>query len=151
MKNFKDNNEILDFAIENEQTSIDFYTKLAKETNNRQIQELFDEFAKEEEKHKYRLTKIKEDKKVVLQEHDIIDMKISDYFVSKPKTKELSYQEALILAMKREKAAFKLYKKLSEMTEDAELKEIFLQLANEEAKHKMNFEIEYDNIIYKGN
>jgi rubrerythrin len=78
-------------------------------------------------------------------------MKISDYFVSDKETKDIEYQEALILAMKREKAAFKLYKKLSKMTTDNELKEFFLQLANEEAKHKMNFEIEYDNIIYKNN
>ena len=151
MKNFNDNNEILDFAIKNEQISIDFYTKLSKKVSDKQIQNLFKEFANEEKKHKYRLSKIKEDKKVILQTQDIIDIKISDYFVSDKETKDIGYQEALILAMKREKAAFKLYKKLSKMTTDNELKEVFLQLANEEAKHKMNFEIEYDNIIYKNN
>ena len=151
MKNFKDNNEILDFAIENEQLAIDFYTKLAGEASSKAMRELFEEFANEEKKHNFRLTKIKEDGTVILHKQDIIDLKLSDYLVSAPKTKELTYQDALILAMKREKAAFRLYQTLSKKTSDENLKEVFLQLANEEAKHKMNFEIEYDNVIYKNN
>ena len=61
----------------------------------------------------------------------------------------MSYQEALILAMKREKTAYKLYMKLSEMAPNDELKKVFKGLAVEEAKHK--FEIEYDDVVYKEN
>ena len=56
----------------------------------------------------------------------------------------LDYQQALIVAMKKEKAAFKLYSALAEQTTDAAFRELFLALAQEEAKHKLRFEVEYD-------
>ena len=56
-------------------------------------------------------------------------------------------QEALILAMKKEKVAFKLYTDLAAAVSSADLKNTFLSLAQEEAKHKLRFEVEYDNEI----
>jgi rubrerythrin len=63
----------------------------------------------------------------------------------------MSYQDALILAMKREKSAFILYTKLASKTTNKDLQELFLQLAQEESKHKMMFEIEYDEVILREN
>jgi rubrerythrin len=51
--------------------------------------------------------------------------------------------------MKEEKAAFKLYSDLAARTDDAAAKEVLLMLAQEEAKHKLRFEIEYDDNILK--
>ncbi len=47
--------------------------------------------------------------------------------------------------MKAEKAAFKLYHTLASTTDDPALKATLLGLAQEEAKHKLRFEIEYDD------
>jgi rubrerythrin len=47
------------------------------------------------------------------------------------------------MAMKREEAAFNLYTGLAKLAGDEELKRILLALAQEEAKHKLRFEIEY--------
>jgi rubrerythrin len=81
-----------------------------------------------------------------------MDMKIGDYLVEVNKSREdLTYQESLIIAMKEEKAAFRLYLDLANRTEDARLKKTFLMLAQEEAKHKLRFEIEYDDYILKEN
>jgi len=55
--------------------------------------------------------------------------------------------EALILAMKREKSAFKLYTDLSNLVKDQDIKELFRSLAQEELKHKLRFELEYDDNI----
>lgn len=41
--------------------------------------------------------------------------------------------------------------KLASKTHDAKLKELFIGLAQEEAKHKMAFEIEYDDVILRDN
>jgi len=49
--------------------------------------------------------------------------------------------------MKKEKAAFKLYTDLAAAVSSADLKNTFLSLAQEEAKHKLRFEVEYDNEI----
>lgn len=41
--------------------------------------------------------------------------------------------------------------KLSESTEDENLRNLFLALAQGEAKHKLRFEIEYDDNILREN
>ena len=56
----------------------------------------------------------------------------------------MDYQEALILAMKKEKASFRLYNDLAATTDDADLRSLLLGLAQEEAKHKLRLEVEYD-------
>jgi rubrerythrin len=63
----------------------------------------------------------------------------------------MTYQEALLFAMKSEKAAFTLYTKLAEVADDAALARIFQSLAQEEAKHKLRFEVEYDDHVLEGN
>ncbi|MBN2668934.1 MAG: ferritin family protein [Bacteroidales bacterium] len=151
MKDFKNTDEILDFAIQNEQQAADFYDKLASESKQKSMQNTFLQFAKEEKGHKARLLKIKEEGIYEAPEAAVLDMKISDYLVSVSTSENMTYQEALILAMKREKAAFRLYMKLADITTNEDLKKIFINLANEEAKHKMNFELEYDDVVYKEN
>jgi rubrerythrin len=151
MKDFKSIDEILDFAITNEQQAADFYNKLAGDSKEQQMKDTFASFAKEEQGHKSRLEKIKNEGVYEAKQEDVLDMKISDYLVSVASSDSMSYQEALILAMKREKAAFKLYTKLASIAPTSELKTIFKNLANDEAKHKLNFEIEYDDVIYREN
>ena len=63
----------------------------------------------------------------------------------------LSYQEALTLAMKAEKNAYRMYQGLASSTDDPNLQATFLGLAQEEAKHKLRFEIEYDDHFLKEN
>jgi rubrerythrin len=64
---------------------------------------------------------------------------------------DFNVQEAMLSAMNAEKASYKLYTDLANMTDDADLKETFLALAQEEAKHKLQFEIDYDNQIFQEN
>ena len=151
MKDFKNIDEILDFAITNEQQAADFYNKLAKDSNDQEMTSTFAAFAKEEQGHKARLEKIKNEGVYEAKQEDVLDMKISDYLVSVKTSESMTYQEALILAMKREKAAFRLYVKLADISPTSELKTIFTNLANDEAKHKLKFEIEYDDVIYREN
>ena len=63
----------------------------------------------------------------------------------------MTYQDALILAMNKEKSAFRLYLNLSERAPNQETKDLFMSLAQEESKHKLRFEIEYDDFIYREN
>jgi len=63
----------------------------------------------------------------------------------------LEYQDALIIAMKKEKLAFKLYSDLAAQTDNEALKAILLAIAQEEARHKLRFELEYDDLIFSEN
>ena len=151
MDNFKSIDEILEFAIENEIRAAEFYEKLSGQAKTKSMKETFEKFSKEERGHEARLKKIKQEGKFKATNKDIIDMKMSDYLVKSNAKGKMSYQDALILAMKREKAAYKLYKKLEKAAPTSDLRKIFKKLANEEANHKMNFEIEYDDYIYIDN
>jgi rubrerythrin len=73
-----------------------------------------------------------------------VDMKIADYLVDVEASPDMSFQDALVLAMKREKAANALYTNLAATIDDANLAELFSQLAKEEAAHKLRFEELYE-------
>jgi rubrerythrin len=151
MKNFQSVDEILDFAIENEQNAADFYFRLANTTKDKSIRETFRLYANEEIGHKEKLMFIKKEGVFQLKKESILDLKVADYVVRQAVSDDMSYQDALILAMKREKAAYRLYMKLASTTNESDLKDLFIGLAQEEAKHKMAFEIEYDDVILREN
>jgi len=151
MNDFNNINDVLDFAIGEEQAAVDFYMKLADQSKNESIKKVFHEFAEEEMKHKAKLMEVKVDGAAVFGAEKIVDMKLSDYLVDVKHKPDMSYEESLILAMKKEKAAFKLYTALAERAKQPEMREMFLHLAMEESKHKMRFEIEYDDYILREN
>ncbi|MDA3779621.1 MAG: ferritin family protein [Bacteroidales bacterium] len=152
MKKFDSRNDILDFAINAEQEAINFYAELFKKTNNEDMKDAYKEFILEEKSHKDKLMKLKiENKLAVIDEQKITNLKISDYLTEKVPHENMDYGESLLIAMNKEKAAYKLYSDLASITENEELKKIFLFLATEEAKHKLKFETEYDEIVLKNN
>jgi rubrerythrin len=141
----------LDFAINNEQAASEFYTQLASKMEKPHMQKVFEGFAAEERGHKAKLESVKKGKKERLSKAKVADLKIGDYLVEEKPSADMDYQSALILAMKKEKAAFRLYQDLAESTGDREMRELFLGLAQEEAKHKLRFEVEYDNDYLRDN
>lgn len=143
--------EILDYAIAREQEAVDFYLALAKRGSKSGMKDLLMEFSQEEARHKAKLLAVKEGQKLLSAEQKVADLKISDYLVEVEASDDLDLQDALILAMQREKAAFRLYNDLAARVDDAELRELFLGLAQEEAKHKLYFETEYDERMLRDN
>jgi rubrerythrin len=151
MKEFTSINDILDFAMNEEQQAVDFYTRLALQAKTDDMRLIFETFANEEIAHKARLTKIRDEGTYDTPVEKIADMKIADYAVSVAVTPDMSYHDALIVAMKKEKAAFRLYMALADRAPDATMRNIFISLAQEESKHKLRFEIEYDEYVLREN
>ena len=151
---FESVDEILDFAIGKEEEAAQFYINLADRMAPPNMKEVFEDFAKEEKKHKEKLLLVKGGRKLLSASDKVPDLKLGDTLLAVDTTidvSDITYQEALIIAMKAEKAAYKLYHNLANTTKDPELKNLFLSLAQEEAKHKLRFEIEYDdNILIEG-
>ena len=143
--------EALDFAIEKEQEAVEFYQDLATRVDNEQTKKTLIGFAKEEAGHKAKLEGIKNGKRSLHIKNEVFDLKMSDYLVDVEADQKLDYQDALILAMKREKAAFRLYSDLAEQVEETDLALVFLALAQEEAGHKLRFETEYDDKVLTEN
>ena len=74
------------------------------------------------------------------------DLKIGDHLEDVGEIgPNIDYQTALIIAMKAEKNAFRLYTELAAAAGDGNLKAMLLSLAQEEAIHKLRFEVEYDD------
>ncbi len=151
MKEFNSIDDVLDFAIEMEQNSIDFYKDLSNKASFQEMKETFLQFVEEEIKHKAKLIKVKEEKIFNIGEEKVKELNISEYVERTEASPNMTYQEALILAMKREKAAFRLYTKLAQKTSNPELVNLLLSLAQEESKHKLMFELEYDEVILREN
>jgi rubrerythrin len=149
MQRFDSVDRILDFAIDREEEAFIFYSNLSARVGRGDIKELFRQFAEEEKGHKVKLLGVKSGKVLLPAERQILDLKMSDYLVSDEPAMDLTYQKALVLAMKKEKASFRLYSDLAGSAPTEDLKNTFLGLAQEEARHKLRFEIEYDNEVLR--
>ena len=106
--------DILDFAIEREQQAADFYSDLVNIVSLDSMKATFAGFSKEELRHKAKLLSIKESGALQSPQETILDLKIANYMVGIETSASMNYQDALIVAMQREKAAFQLYSDLSE-------------------------------------
>jgi rubrerythrin len=151
MKEWNSIDDILDFAIGEEQAAAAFYTELAEKMDQAAIKQVLESFAAEERKHEEKLIQVKEGGKFKPSQQTVPDLKIGDYLIDLEPSPEMDYQDALIIAMKKEKVAFRLYSDLAASAQDETIKTLFLALAQEEAKHKLHFEIEYDNYVLSEN
>jgi len=142
-------NEIIDFAIEREKDAVIFYNELQKDSSFAPNKEYYAKLETMEQGHVNALEEIKND---IRQRENLIipeveNLHISDYLVEPSSEGKLSYQDIIILAMKREEKAYDLYTKLAEESKDDHIKKLFLKLAGEEAKHKNHFEKIYDKEV----
>ncbi|MHC4607671.1 MAG: ferritin family protein, partial [Planctomycetota bacterium] len=105
MEKFGSVDEALDFAIKREEESFRLYTDLAAKMDRQAMKDVFTQFAREEKGHRSKLEAIKSGKQLVPAQKVVADLKIGDYLVDVETTEDMDYQSALILAMKKEKAA----------------------------------------------
>jgi desulfoferrodoxin-like iron-binding protein len=144
---FKSSDDILDFAIIKEQEAYDFYSEWADKMENKWIQEVFKDFAREELKHKDMLSRVKQGGTLKPSEKKITDLKIADYLIDLAPAPDMDFQKALIIAMKREKASYKFYSDLAQAVTDMDLRDTFVALSQEEAKHKLRLETIYEKEV----
>jgi rubrerythrin len=143
--------EILDFAIDQEQQAADFYEDVAQRAESAKMKEMLMDFHEEEKKHKKILQHVKSGEHELTPEQEVLNLKISDYLVEVKFSENISYQDALIIAMKKERAAYQLYTDMAEKIPDSNLREVLIGLAREEEKHKLFFETEYDEHVLTDN
>ena len=75
------------------------------------------------------------------------DLHISDYLIDVQFRNELTYQEALTLAMKKEEKAHAFYAAWKDKCMHEKTGKLFEMLATEEMKHKRKIETVYDEEI----
>jgi rubrerythrin len=149
MKKFGSVDEVLDFAIGEEQAAHDFYMDLSTKVEKPWMKKALQDFAKEEAGHKQKLLGVKSGKQLLPAQTKVLDLQLADYLVVGEPKATLTYQDALIIAMKKEKAAWRLYSDLAAAVTEPGLVGTFKALAIEEANHKLRFETEYDEMVLK--
>jgi rubrerythrin len=140
---------ILAFAIENEKEAFEVYGKMQEMAEKQAAKVMFSELAAEEAKHREFLEGLTEETIPELPLQEVADLKISDYLVDVEFKSNMEYQDILIMAMKKEESAVNLYKDIATQVESAKLEKLLTYMSQEEAKHKLRLETEYDDNVLR--
>ena len=140
--------DVLDFAMERELEAEAFYRAMAQEVNAESMRQILEEFAEEEHMHWEKLDMVKNGQYRMLNSSTPVPtIHIAEYLPEPKVGPDMDLADALIAAMKREKAAYRFYIEMAAEAPTQELMDLFLALAHEEANHKLRLEIEYDDWI----
>jgi rubrerythrin len=143
MKTFKSFDEVMDFAINEEVKAVKFYRMLADYVEKPEMAEVLSGLALQESEHKSKLEAVKAGR-ITLDEQVVGDLGIADHVKDVKPYAKMNYVDLLVIGMKKEEEARKLYTDLAIVAQNQEIRDIFLKLAKEEAEHKLRFELEYD-------
>jgi len=145
MQEFRNEADILRYAIEREDQAYKFYAEMATPGTHPTLRRLFEKYAQEEIGHKMKLELellklgyVIEDGITTKFLEDTADM------VAIGSELQEDYQALLQVTIVKEKKSFRTYVKLAYQTQQDELREMLLELAEEEARHKTLAQIELE-------
>ena len=135
--------EIIEFAIGHEIKAYQLYVDLSKRMVSSKTRELCKKLAKEERRHIARLGK-ESARKCQL----ISSVNFSKYDIAYGKVNIFANRLSMLsFAIKKEKAAVKLYRDFAELTRNENARQLFMWLAQEELRHEKQVGLEYNNCL----
>lgn len=149
--NLNQYNEIIEFAIEREREAVKFYRSLQQKVKFSAQVTMLKELEAMEEGHIKVLEELQKKGPGNVGEKTVETLKIADYLVEKEPSDNMSFQDIVVIAMKREEKAEMLYNDLAGRMEGDERSAVLKRLAAEEAGHKLRFEKIYDEVVLKDN
>ena len=135
--------DILNYAIEREIESKKFYDQLTRRIEKKEVRKVIKNFALDEYQHKLRLEDIR-DSKISFTDDDAGSLELANCLDDVEPHAEMSYKELLAFGIRKEDKSCRLYTQLAQYSKSMKFKEVFSQLAQEEAHHRLNLELEYD-------
>lgn len=142
--------EIFQLAIAKEIEAYNFYLALADRVKDRQIHKVFKDLAEEELEHKAKLELevMKTGRTVAVERKPLRPER--EYILSDDDSPlDMDYKDMLLLGIEKEEAAFRTYVNFVASVMDEGSREVLLAIAEEEVKHKLRFETEYDLLLKK--
>ena len=143
--------EVLDFAIRQEQEAARFYGFMAEKTADVVARKFFQEMVGEERKHEAKLKAVKSGKLSGFSGQGTPQMNLTEVLGEPVFREDITLQEGLVIAMRAEKEAYEMYEGLKALARDEELKKILEGLAAEELEHKARMESIYDQVVQREN
>ncbi len=149
---FKSIADVLDFAISKERASEQFYTDLAVQMKDPATQSIFQVIAKQENAHAESLElEMMKAGYTLRKESTLIsegDFEWAEALEVDDDARNMNYADGLLLAIQKERAAFQLYAQLIGVIDNLEFRRLLLDLAEEEMRHVLQFEREYETITH---
>jgi rubrerythrin len=141
---------ILDQAISNEEEAFRFYTDLSKTVQDNEVKDTLLFLAREEEKHKDYLSRYRNG--LITKDAFAMDKPINEAIaehLEKPDIqKDMTSKDVYLIAANRELNSYHFYLSLAEIHPTGEVKELLLNMAAEELKHKEKVEYLYANTAF---
>ena len=144
-------NEVIDFAIKGEEEAVKFYQELQLRTKFKARKEMLKDLENMEMGHIVILENIRSKGMKDVTVKKVVNLNISEYVVDVTPYDDMTYQDILIVAMKKEEQAVNLYTDLAGNFPGTDLETLFLKLAAEEIGHKLQFETLYDEHVLREN
>ena len=142
--------EVIELAITREVQAAQFYAELAERAVDPKMQSLFEALGDEELAHKARLEmEMMKEGLVVKSIGRLFEVGSPDYVTEGEMPPDLDYREALDLAIRKERRSFRFYVTLANTVTDDYIHEMLLELAEEEARHLVQFQLEYERVLRK--
>lgn len=148
-----DMEQILAKAIQFEEDAHNFYVGAMGMVERPHIRKVLRELADQEVLHKERLEGLLAgDVGAALsvpKAGKVQDLKLAEYLVAPTLGKDATFQDVLIVAMKREESSHSFYQTMAGFAQDEMTRKLFEFLAQEELVHKNKVETLYDEVVYK--
>ncbi len=142
--------EILAFAIQREIDAAAGYAAIAAKAAT-PLRELAGELQRQEEAHRRLLEGLTPEALRDLGTAFTPDLHIVDALADERPADDMSVQDMLIFAAKKEARAVALYESLARMAGASGHEKVFLFLAGQEREHKLKLEAEYEKLILPEN
>ncbi|MFO7568395.1 MAG: ferritin family protein [Smithellaceae bacterium] len=141
---------ILEKAIANEDEANRFYLKLADRVTDKAAKDTLLYLAKEELGHKQYLERYRQESFVnnatIIDE--VPDCKVTAFLSSPGIQYDMESKDAFLLASARELNSYNLYAGMASLHPAGDIRDMLLQMANEELKHKEKVEYLYSNTVF---
>jgi rubrerythrin len=132
------------FAIVREVAAAEGYARLAARAVTPGLRRLFVELEGEERKHRALLEGLTAGGEAEFASEPVPDLGLTDTLPAEGPGPDMTLQDALVFAAKKEAAAVALYAGLAGAVRSPRLRDLFEFLANQERAHKLRLEDEYE-------
>ncbi|MDH4203253.1 MAG: ferritin family protein [Phycisphaerae bacterium] len=149
---FESIQDILEFAISKEQASVQFYKDLASQMSDQTTRSLFETLVRNEQTHieSLRLEINKLGYTVKPEEQAPASVYLwEERLELDDQARDMDFVDALVLAIQKERAAFRLYAQILGMTQNEQFAKILMELAEEEMRHVLQLEREYEVVTHR--
>lgn len=143
--------DIIAFAIQREIEAAEGYARIAAKATTPGLRELAAELRRQEESHRQLLEGLTAEAIRGLGISSVTDLRIVDALADEKISGDMSIQDMLIFAAKKEAQSVDLYESLARRASGSGSERVFLFLAGQEREHKLKIETEYEKQFLQEN